>query len=163
MTASRKRDLEAVRKRLRKRSVNTFRIPIELIFPPTFQSSRSVYIVARPLTKAGYFKFLSDGKLLLCHWGLPVSPYNQMDLRQHIISQSESGSNGASDSWGTLYEITNGDGAMVLNVNEYFGRHFGHDWRYALIAEVGTAQIPDKKIYDHGKIPISNVLTRGSM
>jgi len=130
MSPRKKCDLESKQNRLRRKYfINTFAIPIELISPPTNRPSRSVYIVARPITKAGYFKFLSEGKLPLCHWGLLVSRCNEVELRRHIISLLESSCCTAKASWGTLYEIINGHGMMVLNTNENFGVNFDHDWR----------------------------------
>jgi hypothetical protein len=165
MTTIRKRTLESTQSQVgpRKRLINNYRIPLEIIFPSTNQLSRSVYIVARPVTKAGYFKPLSEGKLPFCHWALLVSEYDQTDLRQHIISQTGNPSNRANRSWGTLYEITNGDGAMVLITNDNFGRQFGHDWRYALIAHVGKTCLADSRIYDHGKTFIPSRLILNSL
>src|SRR5271154_3941083 len=165
MTTIRKRTLESTQTQVgpRKRLINNHRIPLEVIFPSTNQLSRSVYIVARPVTKAGYFKPLSEGKLPFCHWALLVSEYDQTELRQHIISQTGNPSNTANRSWGTLYEITNGDGTMVLMTNETFGRRFGHDWRYALIAHVGKTYLVDSTIYDHGETFILSQLILNSL
>ena len=163
MAPIRKHELESTQIRRRKRSINTFPPPIEHIFPAIKHPSRSVYIVTRPLTKAGNFKFLSEGKLPLCHWGLLVSKFNPNELREQIISQSESNSCAARTSWGTLYEIINGGGVMVLNRNEYFGRCFGRDWTYAIIAHVGKTHLPDSTIYDHGNIIDITDLTLGSV
>ena len=137
----------------RKRLINNLRIPIQRPYPPTRRYSRSVYIVARPLTKAGYFKILSEGKLPLCHWGLLVSNFNQIQLRQHIISRSDSTHCTDEASWGTLYEITNGEGVMILNREENFGRDLEPDWQYAILAHVGKTRLPDSAIYDHGMSP----------
>ena len=152
MTTIRKRTLESKQTQAgpRKRLINNRRVPLEVICPSTNQLSRSVYIVARPVTKAGYFKPLSEGKPPFCHWALLVSEYDHTELRQHIISQTSDPANTSNLSWGTLYEITNGDGAMVLLTNENFGRQFGPDWRYALIAHVGKTYLADSTIYDHG-------------
>lgn len=136
--------------RPRKRLINNRRVPLKITSPEN-HALRSVYIVARPVTKAGYFKPLSEGKLPFCHWALLVSEHNQSELQKHLISQSEAPSTSPKHSWGALYEITKGDGVMVLMTNENFGRKFGDDWQYALIAYVGETSLEDGLIYDHGK------------
>jgi len=144
----------------RKRLINNRRVPLKII---SKHGVRSVYIVARPVTKAGYFKPLSEGKLPFCHWALLVSEYDQSELRRHLKSQSEDLSTSPNRPWGALYEITNGDGVMVLMTNENFGRSFGHDWRYALIAYVGETSLHDGIIYEHGKSIPRHGLIRGSL
>jgi hypothetical protein len=52
---------------------------------------------------------------------------------------------------------------MVLITNENFGRQFGHDWRYALIAHVGKTVLADSTIYDHGETFIPSRLILNSL
>ena len=62
MTAIRKRTPESTQTQIRrrKRLINNRRVPLEVIFPSTNRASGSIYIVARPVTKAWHFNIMMD-------------------------------------------------------------------------------------------------------
>ena len=153
MTASRKRELPSkLRIHRRKGSYYTMNLPIQKRYSVRRErSARSVYIVARPINKAGPLSPLSEGKFSLCHWALLISPINENELRSHIERQASSCCESRQSSWGTLFEIFNVDGTVQVNVVEHFGRHISPDWGYAYIMHLGETYLQDAKIVRHGE------------
>jgi hypothetical protein len=142
MTASQQLETESKRRRRRKSHIHTVTTPLKRLAPKRERRTRSVYILARPIKKAGHLGFLSEGKFPLCHWSLLVSPYNQRELKNHIRQ--------GIDSWGTIFEICNSDGTHVPNVYKHSPQIFVRDWGYVCLAYVGKAHLPDYRISHHG-------------
>ena len=142
--ATRKRELlSKTRVQRRKSSLYTILITLERL-------KRSVYIVARPITKAGWFGWSSEGKLPLCHWALLISPYNENELLYRLVLQT---AYRGSISWGTLFELLNDNGNNKVNEVKHFGRHYSAEWGYAYIMHLGETRSPDFKIKQDGKFP----------
>lgn len=157
MTASRKRELPSkLRIHRLKGSYYTMIMPIQKRRSARRErSTRSVYIVARPIKKAGSLSSLSEGKFSLCHWALLISPNNEKQLRSHIERQAASCSQSRQSSWGTLFEIFNIDGTIEVHVVEDFGRHISPDWGYACIMHLGETHLQDAKIVGRGEYILS--------
>jgi len=115
----------------------------KLISSQPQNSPRSVYIVSRPVTKARYLHLssLSERKFSLSHWALLISPYNEIELKQHIQSQGDS-----NVLWGSLFEMFNIDGIVDVHVVEDFGQNLPTEWRYAFMMHIGKTQLEDKEI-----------------
>jgi hypothetical protein len=137
-----------VRKKRRNPQVHLVLNPVKKLVPRNERTTRSVYIVARPINKAGNLSFLSEGSLPLCHWGLLISPYNQAALRKHLKHQTIEDRNTISQTWGTLFEILQtGEGFHQLNTDHSFGPT---DWDYTCIVHVGTTKLLDHRINRKG-------------
>jgi hypothetical protein len=140
MTAIHRREVESKRRRRRKPLIYTVSTPTKRLTPPQKRRIRSVYILARPIKKAGQLGFLSEGKFPLCHWGLLVSPYNQREMQDHIRQGTQS--------WGTIFEISLSlRGTHIPNIHTYSARTFSGDWQYACIAYVGETYLPNYRIF----------------
>jgi hypothetical protein len=115
------------------------------------QLKRSVYVIARPVKKAGSFSPLSQRKFCLCHWGLLISLYSENELDQCIQERKP---------WGSLFEISNDDGKLKLERTENFnGRSSAADWSYTFSMYVGKTRKSDRRIYKHGNILSEAMLT----
>lgn len=98
MTATQQRELGSRRRHRRKPTIHVVSAPWKRLAPQRGRRKRSVYILARPIKKAGQLRFLSEGKFPLCHWGLLISPYNRRQLLHHIQKGTQS--------WGMIFEIS---------------------------------------------------------
>jgi hypothetical protein len=135
-------------KKRRKTPVFVVPSPIKKLAPRTERITRSVYVVGRPIKKAGKLSFLSEGSLPLCHWGLLVSPYTLTALRRHLKRQSKGDCNEVNGSWGTLFEISQTEnGFHQLETNNDFRPS---DWDYMCIVNVGGTTLLDHRISRQG-------------
>lgn len=116
---------------------------------------RSLYVVARPIRKTGRLKlsFLSQGSFPFCHWGLFVSPYNENELLETMLQQSESIPEAGYSGLGTLVELQqtqHGNKPHVVNDFQICS------WEQAVFAFVGGTEMSDDEIVEHGmKVCIS--------
>jgi hypothetical protein len=137
-----------VRKKRRNPQVHLVPNPLKKLVPRNERTTRYVYIVARPIHKAGNLAFLSEGSLPLCHWGLLISPHNQAALRKHLKHQEIEDHNTINHTCGTLFEIwQTGEGFHQLNTDHSFGPA---DWDYMCIVHVGTTKLLDHRINRKG-------------
>jgi hypothetical protein len=135
------------RKKRRNPQVHLAPNPIKKLAPRN-ERTRSVYIVARPIHKAGNLSFLSEGSLPLCHWGLLISPYNQAALQKHLEHQKTEDHSMISQTWGTLVEISQtAEGFHQHDTDRTFGPT---DWDYMCIVHVGSTRLSDHKINRKG-------------
>jgi hypothetical protein len=110
---------------------------------------RSLYVVARPIRKAGRLKlsFLSEGSFPFCHWGLFVSYYNENELLEKMIQYSEDISDVGEPGMGTMFELQQTPQGNKPNVVSDFRLSC---WEQAVYAQVGETRLSDQDISDHG-------------
>jgi hypothetical protein len=145
MTAIRQLETEPKQRRRRKPPIHTASTPIKRLALKRERRARSVYILARPMKRAGYLGILTGGKFPLCHWAVLVSPHNQREFRDHSQGIKEI------DCWGTMFEISaDPHKVQVLNVHEYFAQHFTLDGVDVRMAYIGKTHLPDYRISHHG-------------
>ena len=107
---------------------------------------RSVYVVARPLSKAGPFSFLSEGKFPLCHWALLVSEHGHVDLRDRVNRLAPD-----TASWGTGFELHRMEDKNAAHLIKEFGpAEFLGEWSAACVAYVGKTESSDHILYIKG-------------
>jgi len=103
---------------------------------------RSVYIIARPTSVAGGLSSLSQGKFPLCHWGLLLSPYNEIELRTQCLMLNID--ENLETSWGTLFELRRTkDGTNEPQITKFGPMELLNAWNYACIAYVGKTKVSD--------------------
>jgi hypothetical protein len=140
--------IQKIPKKQRKPLVHIVPSPIRKLVPRSERTTRSVYIVARPIKKAGKLSFLSERSLPLCHWGLLVSPYTKNELCRHLKKLSHGDCNIANNSWGTLFEIYQTEqGFHELQTISAFGPS---DWEYMCLVYVAQTQLPNYRIKRQG-------------
>jgi hypothetical protein len=113
---------------------------------------RSVYIVARPITKAKEWGIdsLSEDSFPFCHWGLLISPFDESGLQRHLSREARKGCNSDLSQWGTLLELFNQAGRCTVNVVEDFGVLPAlEEWDYVLIRCVGRTEMSNDEIREH--------------
>jgi len=128
---------------------------------------RSVYIVARPITKAKEWGVdsLSQDSFPFCHWGLLISPFDEAGLQRNISRQARKGCSSDISRWGILLELFNQAGRCTVNVVEDFGVFPAlEEWDYVLMQSVGRTEMSDDELREHGiAIPELEVLRSYSL
>jgi len=115
--------------------------------------TRFIYLVARPISKAGPFGFLSEGKLPLCHWGILVSEYDEKAFFELLDYQTAT--NQESLRLGMLFELAreeSHDAKWQVNVVPNFGKQLPRIWKNVMVFHVGETIIANEDIISYGNI-----------
>ena len=154
MTATHSSGIEHKSGHRRKSSIRTVATPVKRLSPQIERQKRSVYIIARPINKAGKFRFLSEASFPFCHWGLLVSPRSPKQLRYYLKYYAKGHRNPSQFSLGTLFELYNADGMNKVNVVKDFGRDFSFEWTSMCSAFIGNTELFDYRISHRGTFHI---------
>lgn len=118
----------------------------------TGRGRRSVFVVARPLTIAGPFSFLSGGKVPLCHWGLLLTDLSPSVLRLQWETFIETQNPSKLEPWGTLFELCRLPGNRITHhmIENFTVKDWLASWGAISLVDVGETRVSNSALAREG-------------